>query len=284
MPETQKPKNAENEEAYIGKRGEEILINILKSRRDVVECIEKLAGRSIGNMVEVVRGKCFGLWKTDVVLIGFAGIRTGISLKTFKASGRPDVHLDRRWLDMPSKRAKPWLTVLCMPQNIVNILRNGILNKAMASNPQAPLVPDPRHQDMVRNFLLQVIRKFLEEAFRNGEQDLQALALLEYNSQPRLCLFNLDDVIVFIEDNVRKKGITFGSRINIGDFIQWQRKAGNGSRVKIPKTHPRHPGNQLQVKFMARNFMHEAVKQINKQIRGCCYDLLMLQMRPAQGP
>jgi len=274
MPETQKPKNAENEEAYIGKRGEEILINILKSRRDVVECIEKLAGRSIGNMVEVVRGKCFGLWKTDVVLIGFAGIRTGISLKTFRAGGRPDVHLDRRWLDKPSKKARPWSEVLEMPEDILKILREGILKKAEEKS--GPLVPNSCDQEKIRKFLPKVIRKFLEEAFRNGERDLLILALLEYDSELKLCLFNLDEVIDFIEKDVQKRGIAFGSRIDIGNFIQWQRKAGNGKHVKIPKTDPRYPGNQLQVKLMARNLRDEAIKQI----RGCCFNLAKLQIKP----
>lgn len=271
MPETRKPKN---EEAYIGKRGEEILIDILKNRRDVVECIEKLTWRSIGNVVEVIRGDCFNLWKTDVVLIGSTGERVGISLKTFRAGGRPDVHLDRRWLDKPSEKARPWSEVLEMPEDILKILREGILRKAEKKS--RPLVQDSSDQQKVGKFLSKVIRKFLWEAFRNDERDLLILALLEYNNELKLCLFNLDEVIDFIEKDVQKKGIAFGSRIDIGNFIQWQRKAGNGKRVKIPKTDPRHPGNQLQVKLLARYLTDAAIKQIS----GCCFNLAESRIKP----
>jgi len=280
-----------NEEAYIGRKGEEILIDILSSERKVIECIEKLTGKRLGN-VKVARGSHLSLWKTDVVLVGSTGERVGISLKTFKASARHDDHLDRRWLEESSGRAKPWSEVLEMPGEIVKIFREGILR--MAAGESESLVPNRSDQQKIIKFLLEgeVIKRLLKEAFRNGEGNLLILALLEYNEdngESKLCLFNLDEVIDFIVKDVREqgeKGITFsGSRIRIGRFIVLQRKSGNGEHVKIPKTDPRHPGNQLQVKFMTQDFRDVAINQIGGccfdfPIGGCCFDFPKFPAKP----
>jgi len=266
------------EEDYIGKWGEETLIRLLLSRKDVAECVEKLTNTKVGENFIVKRGSDLDLWKTDVVIITSDNRRIGISLKTFKSSGRPDDHLDRRWLDRPSDKARPWADILQMPQDIVEILRRGILNIAKGDSTQ--LVPNPQDQQKVREFFMrtEILRTFLEEAFRNGERDLLILALMEYDSKIKLCLFNMDEVINFIEKDVSRTGVTFGSRINIGDYIQLQRKGGDGKHVKIPKESPRHPGNQLQVKLISQKLMNDAIKELNS----CCFEIEKAVERPSQ--
>jgi hypothetical protein len=257
------------EEAHIGKQGEEMLTRLLRDRKDIIECLEKLTKIKIGESYRVGKGSELHLQKTDVVIITSDNKRIGISLKTFKSDGRPDDHLDRRWLDRPSEVAEPWAKVLGMPQDIVEILKQGILNIAKGISNQ--LVPDPQNQQKVKEFFMgaKILRTFLEEAFRNGEQELLILALMEYNSGVRLCLFNMDEVINFIEKDIRNTGITFGSRINFGKYIQLQRKAGDGKHVRIPECDPRHPGNQLQVKLLCRVLMEDVARQLNS----CCFEL-----------
>jgi len=266
------------EEDYIGEWGEETLIRLLSNRKDVIECVEKLTNIKVGENPIVEKGSNFNLWKTDVVIITSDNRRIGISLKTFKSSVRTDDHLDRRWLDKPSGRARPWAVVLQMPQDIVEILRRGILNIAKGGSTQ--LVPNPQDQQKVREFFMrtEILRTFLEEAFRNGERDLLILALMEYDSKIRLCLFNMDEVINFIEKDVSRTGITFGSRINIGSYIQLQRKGGDGKHVKIPEESPQHPGNQLQVKLLSRTFMNDAIKELNS----CCFEIEKTVEKPPQ--
>lgn len=264
-------KEQKNEEAKIGARGEELLIEVLKSRKDVVACVEHLAGAKIENIVGVARGATRGLIKTDVVVTGSTGVSIGISLKTIKSRGRPDVHLDRRWLDRSRGRLRPWAEVLQMPIEIVEILRRGILNIAAGHSTQ--LVPSVSDQQKVSNFIRGTLHRFLEEAFKNGDPELRILAILEYNERLTLCMFNVNEVIDFIEQDMAKAGISFGNRINIGNYIQLQRKAGDGKHVKKPKTSPDHPGNQLQVKFLAKNFMDNA----GNKVRNCCFELASLQ-------
>jgi hypothetical protein len=270
-------KEQKTEEAEIGARGEELLIKFLMSRKDAVACIEHLTGTKIGNVVSVARGATLGFVKTDVIVTGSTGVSVGISLKTVKAGGRPDVHLDRRWLSKSSGRLRPWSEVLQMPTEIVEILQRGILNIAAGRSTQ--LVPNPSDQQKVSNFVRKSLRRFLEEAFKNADPELRVLAILEYNERLTLCMFDVDEVINFIEQDVNKAGISFGNRINIGNYIQLQRKAGNGRHVKIPKTSPDHPGNQLQVKFLAKNFVDKA----RNLLKNCCFELASLwEESPAQ--
>jgi hypothetical protein len=268
-------KEQKTEEAKIGARGEELLIKVLMSRKDVVACVEHLAGAKIENVAGAARGATRGLIKTDVVVTGSTGVSVGISLKTIKARGRPDVHLDRRWLDKSTRRLRPWSEVLQMPIEIVEILQSGILNIAAGRSTQ--LVPNVSDQQKVSNFIRGSLHRFLEEAFKNADPELRVLAILEYNERLTLCMFNVDEVIDFIEQDVAEAGISFGNRINIGNYIQLQRKAGDGKHVKKPKTSPDHPGNQVQVKFLAKNFVGNA----RNMVRNCCFELASLLEKPS---
>lgn len=257
------------EEARVGKLGEELLARKIEGDPNFADqlrrCIKDLTGIELVGKIIAVRGEKCGLWKTDILLIDQRGQQIGISLKTVKKGGRPDDHLDRRWLDRRGRRAKPWTEVLNMPDTVKEILRNGILK--MARHESNQLVP-PQHQPIIRNFFMSVLNTFLNEAFRDEENVLRLFAVLEYNDYLYLCLFNIDEIIKFIERDVKRRGITFGSRINIGKYIQVQRKAGNGRHVKVPKDDPRHPGNQLQVKVMARDLRDDAIRN---GVKHCCF-------------
>ena len=267
-------KEQKTEEAKIGARGEELLIKFLRSQKDAVTCIEHLTGTEIGSITRVAKGATLGFVKTDIIVTGSTGTSVGISLKTIKAGGRPDVHLDRRWLTKSSGRLRPWSEVLQMPAEIVEILQQGILN--IAAGRSTRLVPDASDQQKVSNFIRKSLRRFLEEAFKNGDPKLQILAILEYNERLTLCMFNVNEVINFIEQDVAKAGVSFGNRINIGNYIQLQRKAGNGKHVKKPKISPDHPGNQIQIKFLAKNFVDNA----RNLVRNCCFELTSTLEKP----
>ncbi|HIC99562.1 MAG TPA: hypothetical protein EYP08_08095 [Pyrodictiaceae archaeon] len=257
------------EEARIGELGEELLTRKIEEDQSFADklrrCIKDLTGIELVGKITAIRGRKLGLWKTDLLLIDQRRQQIGISLKTVKKGGRPDDHLDRRWLDRRGRRAKPWTEVLNMPETVREILHTGILRMARGESNQ--LVP-PQYQAIIRDFFRNVLSKFLNEAFRNEENVLRLFAVLEYDDRLYLCLFDIDEIIKFIEKDVKRRGITFGSRINIGKYIQVQRKAGDGKHVKIPKDDPRHPGNQLQVKVMARDLRDDAIKS---GVKHCCF-------------
>lgn len=185
--------------------------------------------------------------KCDIIIEG--EFLVCISLKTVTSASFHQ--LDRRWLT-------EWKSKLDMPNEIFNILQDSILRKAR--NPRAIFIL-PEHRETIRRFLQGSLNVILKEIFIRDENDLRILAIWDVKNN-ELCMFNIQDVISFLS----RQQIDFSNSgiIKIGKYITIQRKGGNGSHVKIPKTDPSHPGNQLQFKFKPLEFMKEV--NINK----CC--------------
>lgn len=237
------------EEDKIGEKGEQLICSLVNNdqnfRRYLENCLKYL---------NVIPTECSGpvlckvvkMIKTDIVVTfncANSPICVGITVKTRRRGSRPDSHLDRRWLYQ-------WQCVLNMPDEVYNVLHDGILRLAREKGrKKGSLVPLNKRKD-IEKFLLDRLRKFLEESIRGGEHVLKVLSYVEYGGGPtRIHIFRVDDIIDILEKNIRERGIDFDSVIYLGDFMWIQRKGGNGKHVKIPKTDPAHPGNQLQVKI-----------------------------------
>jgi hypothetical protein len=78
-----------------------------------------------------------------------------------------------------------------------------------------------------------------------------------------LYIFNIEDIIHFIKENIYQKGVTFSRVIYLGDFLWIQRKAGDSKKITLPKTDPKHPGNQLQVKILPISLLNQAKKALS---------------------
>lgn len=249
------------EEAHIGHTAEKIIIGLI-NQNDKFQSFMRTSIRNLanielkGNLIakEGAPGR-----KTDIAIIASDGV-VGISLKTARKGGRPDNHLDRRWLSKAGRYSASWADVLQMPGNIRKIIENGIIRKAYNKN--ADLI-DASYHTQVKDLLFSKLDVFLSESFRKSETELKIFAVQEYNEETRLFLFNLDETLAFIKRNIESKGISFRSRINLGDYLQIQRKAGDGRSVdaRISKTDPDHPGNQLQVKLMTLALKGDAVSK-----------------------
>ncbi len=198
--------------------------------------------------------------KSDIIISDVAR-NFGLSLKTRK-SGRPDDHLDRRWLDKPGRYSQSWKASLNMPTAVYEAFRRGIMRKAVDKT--ADLIYE-KDQPLVKEFLLSRLDVFLEEVFRRGEGHLNLFAIIEYEKEKKLYVFKIEDIIKFIKKDILNSGFKFSRVINLGNFLWIQRKAGDGKEVnqKIPKTDPRHPGNQLQVKILPIPLKNEAIKSLD---------------------
>ena len=60
------------------------------------------------------------------------------------------------------------------------------------------------------------------------------------------------DVLMAIGNDV---DFTPRGNIVIGKCVVFQRQGGNGAKVKVPKTDPKHPGNDVQMKLDIKNFL-----------------------------
>ena len=164
--------------------------------------------------------------------------------------------LDRRWLS-------DWQKILNMPEDIYEVLLDSILRKA--KDPKAVFIL-PKDRDKISKFIKDNLSVILKEIFIRDEDDLKILIIWNKRNNV-LCMFNIQDVISFFI----KQPISFSNEgiIKIGKYITIQRKGGNGSRIKKPKTDPTHPGNQLQFKFKPLEFMNEA----RKSMINCCLSI-----------
>jgi len=244
------------EEARVGRWWEDILVNLINSDKRFATsfstCIKERLGLPISGEIRAQRNQGA---KTDVRILDSSGSVIGLSLKARRRSGRPDDHLDRRWLD-------EWREALGMPSPVYEALWRGIMRKAV--NRQANLVLE-EDRSLVRDFLLSRLDAFLEGAFRRGERELQLFAVVEHEGESTLYVFRMDDIISFVKEDVREAGIEFARIIRLGRFLWVQRKAGDSKEIdkRLPKTDPRHPGNQLQVKILPVSLKNEAVSRLN---------------------
>lgn len=191
--------------------------------------------------------------KCDIMIRG--DFTVCISLKAVKDASFHQ--LDRRWLD-------EWRALLGMPEQVYDAIWEGIMRKAR--DPKAVFI-HPKDQEAVRGFFKANLPKILREVFIRGEADLKVLAIWD-RRENLLCLFNVDEVISFLST----QPVQFSDEgiIKIGDFVSVQRKGGNGSHVKKPKSDPTHPGNQLQFKFKPLEFMYRA----KDLLKSCCISLI----------
>ena len=58
---------------------------------------------------------------------------------------------------------------------------------------------------------------------------------------------------------LKQSCITFSKKgiIKIGNYISLQRKGGDGNYTQLPKTHIKHPSNQLQFKMKVLSFTQQ---------------------------
>jgi hypothetical protein len=248
------------EEGVIGDKGENVVIYRINYDKEFVasftKCLMEKLSIPISDRISATKEKRGR--KTDIIIFDDQNNRIGLSLKTRKP-GRPDDHLDRRWLDKDGPLCLSWKKILKMPENVFESFKKGLMEKARNTNVDLIRQED---QPIIKEFLLSNLHRLLEEVFRRDETRLQLFAVLEYEKEKSLYVFRMDDIIEFVEKNVKDSGIKFGRVIMLGEFLWLQRKAGDGKHIdaKLPKTHPDHPGNQIQVKVLPIELMKAAVK------------------------
>lgn len=238
------------EEADIGRRAEVLIVRMIDRDREFAEAVSSCLLEKLRlKMWKTIRKaeKLGGKYKTDIILYDEGGHKVGLSLKTITT--RDDDHLDRRWLN-------DWRDALGMPDNVYKAFHEGIKRKAVNSRENLIF---SSYENLVRGFLFVKLNELLEEAFRKRESDLLLLGIIDAREEEALYVFRLDDIITFIRGNIRRKEIAFGQRIRFGDYVAMQRKAGDGKHIKIPKTDPRHPGNQIQIKLKPLALKNDAI-------------------------
>lgn len=235
-------------EARIGLDSEQDIINRIKSdekfHNTIRECLIKLGFNPRERLEARARkGKSEDSIKADIFIRISEQEEIGVSIKS---STETSFHqLDRR-------RLEDWKTLLNMPDEIFEIIKEAILRVAKDSR-RAKFILE-KDRDRIKEFFANHLSEVINEIFRRGEEKLKLLIINDKRKR-RIYIFRMDDVIEFLiknaSDNIcfTKKGI-----ISLGNFVKIQRKGGNGKRITTPKTDWDHPGNELQFKFLPLEF------------------------------
>jgi len=240
-------------EARIGLDSEKDIINLINTdeqfRNTIKQCLVNLGfdlHREISARLDNMKADIY--IENDLMI--------GVSIKS--STGTSFHHLDRRWLE-------EWKDFLNMPKDIFGILKNAILR--IANNPKNCFIL-PKDKNRIKDFFESHIEKIIDEIFTHSEPNLK-IFMINDKVCNKLYIFRIEDTINFLLANIRNN-IRFSTKgiIKLGDFITVQRKSGNSSKVKKPKTDWKHPGNQLQFKISPIKLTEYLVKNnvINFQI------------------
>ena len=239
-------------EARIGLNSEKDIVTLINTnkrfRNSVKRCLENLC---LGSGEEI-KARIDNM-KADIFIEN--DLRIGISIKSSTKTSFH--HIDRRWLEN-------WKEFLNMPDDIFITLKEAILRIARNSKDYFILQQD---RTRIKDFFVTHTANIISEIFAHAEKDLKLL-MINDKRKHKLYLFRMEEVINFLAENSRNN-ISFSRKgiIKLGDFITVQRKSGDSSKITIPKTDWKHPGNQLQFKFSPLKFA-EHIEE-NKNIKIC---------------
>jgi len=226
-------------EAKIGLESEKELVNMINTnvqfRNIIRRCLSKLGFKMKGKLKAYK--DCV---KTDII-IETNGSKLGVSIKSSTATSFHQ--LDRR-------RLESWKTLLNMPDNVFEAIKEAILR--IAYNKKAKFILE-KDRNMIANFFKKNIRRMINEIFVKAEQNLELLVVND-KVKRRLYFFKMREAIDFLCKNSSNVNFSRKGIVKLGDFISVQRKSGDGKHIKIPKTNWRHPGNNLQFKFSPLRF------------------------------
>ena len=116
------------------------------------------------------------------------------------------------------------------------------------------------HAESVLKYFSENIDKLLRRLFSGHASFVKYLVTFNFNTK-EWAVFDIEDVITFIKN--QKLTITNRGILNFGKLLTMQKKGGNGVHIKIAKSHPDHPGNQLQFKLKPLS-VTENVKPLSK--------------------
>lgn len=170
--------------------------------------------------------------KSDAVLIISQGKNAGCSIKAAEANFN---QLQRIWL-------KDLASAIQMPKSVENAIQACIdsqrlkISKVFISKGYAKLIMD---------YFKQNIDALFSKIFTGGDFSVKYLVVYDFNKK----IWYLSEIADVIEC-IKAQQISISSRgiLYFGDCLTMQRKGGNGAHVRVPKSHPKHPGNQLQFK------------------------------------
>ena len=224
-----------NTNAASGKKGETLLRDTISEHPDVIETLRtayRIPADFTGTMRTSTGQKCD-------VKIDFDGRNIDASVKSYKRSGSNQIG---RWtVDNFAKE-------FGLSDAIREELRELILAK-IRSDSELPLFPQSK-QEKYKEILDPLLGDIIKKSF--SDVPGREILVLFNRVEGIMRIWKMRDVVNRIPPTL---DYTRDGNILIGECVGLQRKGGNGKRVKVPKTSPEHPGNDVQTKIYIQKFI-----------------------------
>jgi hypothetical protein len=184
------------------------------------------------------------LKKSDVLMLFSKGKNLGVNIKSGKSNFN---QLTRLWTAQLVDKLK------ISPAAAV-ILQNGVDNyRFKRKNKDNKIIfIEPQSQAALKKEFDGNKRQILELCLRGINNDVAKILALYDRDKRNYYLYDLEEVIA----ETAKQPIEFTKKgiVKFGEYITLQRKGGNGVAHTMPKSDPKHPGNQLQFKIKMTSF------------------------------
>ncbi|MXZ48603.1 MAG: hypothetical protein F4235_02590 [Candidatus Dadabacteria bacterium] len=226
-----------NRNAYRGSNVEILFKNSVGDHPRVIKTIQDAFGIEGRYLISMQTG---GETAKCDVKMSFAGDRTmDANVKAYKGKGYNQV--TRMPIDTFAERFD-------LSQAERSELKDLVLSKS--ANTKSLLFPQETRQRWKQIFEVRA-KRIVSNAF-SANPSREILVLYDA-CESVMRIWKMKDVLKLIGSDIQFT--SRGGNIMIGGCIVFQRKGGNGQRVKLAKTDPKHPGNDVQIKLDITRFL-----------------------------
>ena len=131
--------------------------------------------------------------------------------------------------------------------NIFSELRE--LFKLKAENSREELIPSSQRNKW-RDILAPHAKAIIKYSMSNHPS--REILVLHDRTECMMRIYKMSDILKKLDYGI---SYTPHGNIKIGDCFQLQRKGGDGNVRQYPKTDPRHPSNNVQIKMDIKGFL-----------------------------
>ena len=230
----------------IGENAEALFCNSVGDHLFVIESIQKAFGIA-GRYVKSIRTGTHGE-KCDVKMSFADGRNVDANIKSYLKLGTMFNQVTRSNLSKFQKIAE-------LSDEEIKELRELFSKKA--ENSDQPLIPELRRGKW-RGIMERSPEKIVKWAL--SRHPSREILVLNNRTDNVMAVYKMSDLLKDMRYDISYT--PKGKNIRIGDFIILQRKGGDGNIIKMPKTDPSHPSNDLQVKLDIKGFLKSDVRPL----------------------
>jgi len=215
-----------------GYKQEEIFIDLVNNNLSFNKNLKNVLG--IKNRLITAKKPILKSGKADAILVySSPNEEVGCTIKEAEADFN---QLERVWLEKLAGNIN-------MPNDIQSKIQTCLDNRRLK---KSRVFISNQYTNEIISYFSRDIVNLLKRLFTGNDSSIKYFIVFDFKNKIWY-ISKVIDVIDYIKTQpitVSKLGVLY-----FGNCLSMQRKGGNGAHIKIPKSAPAHPGNQLQFKI-----------------------------------